>query len=309
MLRRLDIKVPEEAEEPLLGLAERLGVMVFSSPCLVTEIQGGEEDIAFTGETVVSFLFSTVEQPADEIHRQVQEWVQREGYADATITILEYPDQTDWMAGFRQYFQPLRVGKGILVCPPWNVPDDQTRLKLLIDPGMAFGTGTHETTRLCLMLLEETAPPGGRFLDLGSGSGILAFYLLRRGAAAVIAVEKEGPAVENLRKNAELNQITTGLEVRCADLSGFSPPWPADGLVANLTSPLLREFLPRFAEWVKPEGWGIFSGVNTANAGLVRSSFEPAGWRLDREITEGEWHGFLARRHPPRPSRAAVPQR
>ncbi len=299
MLRRLDIKVPEDAEEPLLGLAERLGVMVFSSPCLITEVRGGEEDVSFTGETVVSFLFSTVEQEAEDIQKQVQNWLQREGHPDASVTVIDYPDQTDWMAGFRQYFQPLRVGKGILVCPPWDVPEDPVRLKLLIDPGMAFGTGTHETTRLCLMLLEDTAPQGGRFLDLGSGSGILAFYLLRRGAAAVVAVEKEGPAVENLRKNAGLNQIGAGLEVRCVDLDGFAPPWPADGLVANLTSPLLREFLPRFSGWVKPGGWGVFSGVNATNAGLVRRSFEAAGWRLEREVTEGEWHGFLARRGSP----------
>lgn len=299
MLRRIDIRLPDAGEEPLLGLAERLGVMAFSSPCLQAVTQGGEEEVAFTGETVVSLLFSTVEQDPAAINRRLRSWLRREGFAQAAVSRLDYPDQTDWMEGFRQYFQPIRVGKGILVCPPWAVPDEPAAVRLLIDPGMAFGTGTHETTRLCLQFLEELAPAGGRFLDLGAGSGILAFYLARRGAAAVVAVEKEGPAVENLRKNADLNGIAAGLDILCADLAAWTPPFMADGLVANLTSPLLLEFLPRFATWTRPGGWGVFSGVNSTNADRVREALASAGWRLDRERTEGEWHGFLAHRRGP----------
>jgi len=294
MLRRFDITVPDELEEPLGGLAERLGLITFSSP-QIEDTGGGEEDFCFTGETIVSFLVSTIEQDPVRIERELSEFLADEGVSNvAKLEIRDYPDNQDWMEGFRMHFQPIRVGSEIIVRPPWTEPleNESQATTILIDPGMAFGTGTHETTRLCLMLLVKIDPRGGRFLDIGAGSGILAFYLAKKGAVAVTALEIDGAAVENMRKNAALNHLEKMIDMKCGDLAAFKPDGPADGIVANITSPVLVEHLARMATWTKQGAWGVFSGVNDTNAPRVREALKAASWKLEEEITEADWHAF-----------------
>lgn len=297
MLKRFNIKVPDRYEEILLGLAERLGLNAFSSP-LIRDSGQGETDFVFTGETVVSFLASTVEQNPDAIKAEIITWLQENLLEASLLLIEEYSDNQDWMAGFREHFRAMTVGRSIVIRPPWAepLPQENEATTLLIDPGMAFGTGTHETTRLCLELLEEKKVAGEYFLDLGAGSGILSFYLMKKGAEAGVALEIEGAAVENMRKNAALNGISDRLKMICADLGNYQPAMPADGLVANITSPVILEYLPVFSPWVKSGGWGVFSGVNSSNADRVREAFAANGWVDLHEIVEGDWHGFSLKR-------------
>ena len=296
MLKRFNITVPAAFEEQLLGLADRFGVNVFSSP-IIRDTGKGETDFEYTGETVVSFLVSTIEQSPERIQAELEEWLDENGL-DQSLKVEEYSDNQDWMAGFREHFQPILVGNAIVIRPPWAQPlsEEETATTILIDPGMAFGTGTHETTRLCLELLEKKSLAGQYFLDLGAGSGILSFYLMKKGADAGIAIEIEGAAVENMRKNAALNGISDRLKMICADLGRFKPEVLADGLVANITSPVILEFLPVFTPWVKKGGWGIFSGVNSTNAPAVKKAFAENGWSDLEEIVEGDWHGFALTR-------------
>jgi len=292
LLRRFNIRVPSEFEEPLLGLADRFGLNAFSSP-LIRDTGKGETDFEYTGETLVSFLVSTVEQNPDLMEKELSVWLAENGIAGGLET-EDYRDDQDWMAGFREHFHPILVGDSIVIRPPWAEPleEEKDATTILIDPGMAFGTGTHETTRLCLELLEKVKFDGQYFLDLGAGSGILSFYLMKRGAGAGAAIEIEGAAVENMRKNAALNGISDRLKMLCADLGRFQPEMPADGLVANITSPVILEYLPTFSPWVKKGGWGIFSGVNSTNAPAVKKAFAENGWIDLEEVVEGDWHGF-----------------
>lgn len=298
MLRRIDLQVPDQFEEPLLGLAERHGMQVFSSPCIV-DTGEGEEDFRFTGETVVSFLFSTVEQDAAALEMAINHWQKAEFPKGPPPITRDYADDEDWMRTFRTYFQPIQVGNRIVVRPPWSepLPQENSGITVLIDPGMAFGTGTHETTRLCLVLMEGLAIKDQYLLDIGSGSGILAFALLKWGARRVEAVEIDGPAVENLKKNAALNGFPSGrkLHAFCRDLASYKPgEGPADGLVANITSPVLLEHLDLLAGFLKSGAWGVFSGINSTNAPKLRKALNEGLWELKKELTEGEWHGFLA---------------
>lgn len=300
MLKRFDIMIPSDYEEPLLGLAELLGVTAFSSPQIRdAEPKFCETDYEMTGETLVSFVVSTLEQDVPSIESSIKKWLKDFSIEQASVQMIEYSDQQDWMAGFREHFQPIFVGKNIVVKPPWSEPlkRESSSVSILIDPGMAFGTGTHETTRLSLALLEKNDPSGQFFLDLGAGSGILSFYLMKRGASAGIAIEIEGAAVENMKKNAALNGISDRLQMKCSDIVGFKAlKVPADGLVANITTPVIMEYLPIFTPWVKKGGWGVFSGVNFANADLVKNAFGENGWKLLEEMAEGEWRGFLLTR-------------
>ncbi|HNV72131.1 MAG TPA: 50S ribosomal protein L11 methyltransferase [Candidatus Ozemobacteraceae bacterium] len=299
MLRRFDITVTDRWEEPLLGLAERLGVQCFSSPCLETRSgKGGEEEIRLTGKTIVSFLASTVEQPIDQLEHSIRLWLQRNIGKAWGLSTKDYRDNEDWMQSFRAYFQPIQISPHLWIRPPWHEPLTlgSECLQLQIDPGMAFGTGTHETTRLCLQLLGSLSVTAGSFLDIGAGSGILAFYLLKSGARRVEAIEIDGPAIENLRKNAALNGIRKGLSIVQGDIYVYEPPWPIDGLVANISSPVLLDTFSRLEQWLPEKGWAVFSGVNSTNAPAVRQGLKKAGLAIDREVVEGEWHGFLTSR-------------
>lgn len=296
MLKRFNLTIPSEFEEPLLGLADMLGVGAFSSPQIrdAVGLGFGETDFVYTGETVVSFIASTVEQDIGAIEKAIAMWLADFGLQNTALTLEEYSDNQDWMAGFREHFKPICVGESIVIRPPWAeaLAHEDKAITLLIDPGMAFGTGTHETTRLCLEFLSQIDPAGNYFLDLGAGSGILSFYLMKRGAAGGVAIEIEGAAVENMRKNAALNHIADGLKMICADLGSYKPEAMADGIVANITSPVILEYLPVFSPWVKKGGWGIFSGVNSTNAPAVKEAFTRNGWQNLKELVEGDWHGF-----------------
>lgn len=293
MLKRFNVTIPSDYEEPLLGLADRFGVGVFSSPQIRDE-GIGETDFVYTGETIVSFVASTVEQDTAAIEAAIIDWLKDFSLNPSALSIEEYSDNQDWMAGFREHFKPICVGDKIVVRPPWEpeLPHETQANTILIDPGMAFGTGTHETTRLCLEFMSQIDPAGQFFLDLGAGSGILAFYLMKHNAQGGVAIEIEGAAVENMRKNAALNGISDRLKMICADLGTYKPEIEADGLVANITSPVILEYLPVFTPWVKKGGWGIFSGVNSTNAPIVKEAFARNGWKHMQEKTDGDWHGF-----------------
>jgi len=294
MLKRFNLTIKNEQEEPLLGLAEMLGVSAFSNPQICDVVGGGETDFVYTGETIVSFIASTVEQDVTAIQRALTDWLADNSLSDNVLSVEEYSENQDWMAGFREHFRPICVGEHIVIRPPWSEPlvQEAKAVTLLIDPGMAFGTGTHETTRLCLELLQPMNVAGHYFLDLGAGSGILSFYLMKCGADSGVAIEIEGAAVENMRKNAALNGISDRLKLLCADLGSYQPGLSADGIVANITSPVILEYLPVFSPWVKRGGWGVFSGVNSTNAPAVKKAFAENGWTDLQEIVEGDWHGF-----------------
>jgi ribosomal protein L11 methyltransferase len=292
MLCRFDVTVPESVEEELLGLAERLGVQSFSSPCI---IDGGvsEESFSFTGETVVSFIFSSVEQDVALIKRELETFLVETGLS-AAISSREYADNEDWMQQFKSYFVPIKVGEHIIIRPPWHepLPEEANATVILIDPGMAFGTGTHETTRLCLELLTHEKFQQGTILDVGAGSGILSFYLLKNHARQVTAIEIDGPAVENLRKNFDLNGQPGSFTVLCADLHAYEPKELFDGLVANITSPVLLDNFQRFFHWLKPGGWAVFSGINSTNAPAIQQALADHGFAKIKKTREGEWFAF-----------------
>lgn len=293
MLKRFNIKVKTELEEPLLGLADRLGMSAFSNPCIIDE-GFGETDYAFTGETVVSFIASTVEQDIKFIADEINSWLDIFEVSHDSLTLEEYQDDQDWMAGFREYFKPVIIGEKIVVRPPWEEQPvtKHDAVTILIDPGMAFGTGTHETTRLCLELLKDIDVKGKVFYDAGAGSGILSFYMLKAGADRGVAIEIEGAAVENMRKNFKLNKLEDNLKMLCCPLSGFKPTEKADVLLANITSPVIIDNIRLLSTWVKPSGIAMFSGVNSANAPLVKEHFAKHNWKVVNEITEDDWHGF-----------------
>jgi len=214
----------------------------------------------------------------------------------ARLQRAEVPE-VDWVARFREGFRAFHAA-GFVVTPPWedlsstphpSLGPSRPHVVLIVDPGRAFGTGTHESTRLCLGLLRDLAKRGplGRVLDLGTGSGILAIAAARLGARTATAVDLDPEAVAAARHHARLNAVELRL-VR-ADLAAALMPGAFDLVVANIAAPLLRERRHEILALAAPAI--VLSGLLATDAEAVRAGYEHAGRIEVRQ--DGEWAALL----------------
>jgi ribosomal protein L11 methyltransferase len=228
--------------------------------------------------------------------------------------------ETDWASAWKEYFFVHRVGRRTVIVPSWRESDYAPRpddVVLLLDPGMAFGTGLHPTTRLCLQALEEMLEPGMRVLDVGAGSGILSIAAARLGASHVEAVEIEPVAASVCQHNVDRNEVGDIVRVRAGTLQ--PSPHPAAGrgsphnttidttetaeaigqfdlLLGNITIATLLELQPRLAEQLRPDGLAILSGVLAERADELLDALRADGWRHERTDQEQDWVALLVRR-------------
>jgi ribosomal protein L11 methyltransferase len=211
------------------------------------------------------------------------------------VSSSEVPD--DWADRWRDFHRPILVGGRMWVRPSWERPRDGA-IDVVIDPGHAFGTGAHPTTRMCLELLLELADAGearGPLVDLGTGSGVLAIAAAKLGWRAITACDHEPSALDAARANAEANAVE--LELRRVNLR-LDPPLPARTVVANLTAPLLMvvaEGLARIPAPDRPEAL-ICSGLLAAEVDDVATRLRAAGLGETERRAEGDWTALLARR-------------
>ncbi len=209
------------------------------------------------------------------------------GLPDATIEAADVPD-VDWVARFRDGFRPFSVGTFRIV-PAWDDCTAADARTLRIDPGRAFGTGTHESTRLCLLLLERLATEGalGRVLDVGAGTGILALAAARLGAALAVASDIDVDALHSCRQHAALNGAR--LPLLRADGGRAVQPGRFDGLLANLTAPLLIERAQELGALFTR--WAVLAGLLVEEVASVRAAFAAIDPSPQVEYM-GEWAGL-----------------
>jgi ribosomal protein L11 methyltransferase len=212
----------------------------------------------------------------------------RAAAGDALVDVTSAEIGDDWRERWRSYHRPAVVGNRLTVRPPWE-PAGTTPLDVVIDPGQAFGTGAHATTRLCLELLLELGPPGS-LLDLGCGSGVLAITAAKLGYSPVLAVDLDPAAVAAAGANAELNAVD--IEVLRLDLRSQRAPC-ADTIVANLLAPLLERWAGDIAGGSYIPRRIIAGGLLTGEGDSVADAFAPAGLREARRLTEGGWAALL----------------
>jgi ribosomal protein L11 methyltransferase len=209
------------------------------------------------------------------------------GGALVEISTTEVAD--DWSERWREFHRPLVLGDRLTVRPPWSAASSTSSIDLVIDPGQAFGTGAHATTRLCLeSLLELDA--AGSFVDLGCGSGVLAIAAARLGYDPVLALDYDPASVEATRENAAVNGVA--LDVRRFDLRADPTP-PAGTVAANLLGPLLVEWAARLSGAASLPHTVIASGLLTVEAGRVGAAFAPLGFAVAQRRERGEWAALL----------------
>jgi ribosomal protein L11 methyltransferase len=208
--------------------------------------------------------------------------------------------EADWANAWKAYFPVLRVGRRLVIRPTWRrhkaVADE---LVLALDPGMAFGTGLHPTTRLCLAMLEAVADrgdalEGARVLDVGCGSGILAIAAIRLGAARAVGVDIDPIAIEATTANAKRNSIARRIRARVGSLPSGDPPF--DVVVANLIAGVLVPLAAPLLDELRPGGVLVASGIFVDREAEVRAAFETAGLLVDGRLDEGDWVALEAHR-------------
>lgn len=208
--------------------------------------------------------------------------------AKLTYTIeTEGVEQQDWQNGWRKYYHPMEIGVRLAIVPSWQ-EYDTNRVKLVLDPGLAFGTGGHETTSLCLETLDEVVTGGERVLDIGTGSGVLAIAALKLGAAAAEGVDIDPVAVRTAGENAALNGVADRLKVLVGDLSD-----QASGqyqiITANIVAQAILSLAPAVPGLLAEGGTFIASGIIDTRADEVAEGLRNAGLTVKQIKQKRGW--------------------
>ena len=206
-------------------------------------------------------------------------------------------NEEDWSESWKQYYKPVPLGR-VTIVPAWEeytAREDETVIRM--DPGMAFGTGTHETTRLVILMMQDEQLSGKRLLDVGTGSGILSICASKLGAKSCNAYDIDPVAVKVAAENARdggCDNITVGVSdlLRGVDLSDGK----YDICVANIVSDIIIRMLPDISQYVKDEAPIILSGIIEPRADEVRECIGKCGYKIVKEMKENDWLGIMIKR-------------
>ena len=231
--------------------------------------QFGEPGSAATPGWERSRVIALFEEGAD-VAALIAESARLVGMAAAPAYVTETLADQNWVQLTQSQFAPIRVSERLWIVPSWHEAPDPGALVLVLDPGMAFGTGSHPTTRLCLEWLEHTVTPGATLLDYGCGSGILAIAAAKLGAATVLGVDIDAQAVQAARSNAERNGIKAGFEDSAQEIRG-----QFDIVVANILSNPLKALAPALCAHVRPGGLLALSGILCEQAEELMAIYAP----------------------------------
>jgi len=216
--------------------------------------------------------------------------------------IYRIVEEADWAEAWKVHYHPVRIGKRLLIRPLWTQvdlqPDD---IEIALDPGMAFGTGTHPTTQLCLEALEDLIVPSANVLDLGCGSGILAIAAAKLGALHVLALDIDTVAVEAALLNAEQNSAAEKITVQEGSLESLvTSARRFDLIVVNILARIIIEMCSQhLGEVVRPGGLAIFSGIIEEQADDVETALRTTGLQPYARRKQGDWVVIEARRPNP----------
>ena len=251
--------------------------------------ESGAQGIQEVGESIVT-------QVASQALAEELEQAALAASSDAVVSTAPLPD-VDWSEQWKQGIHAQVLG-GLTVAPPWLAGDLDPESSIVIEPGMAFGTGEHATTRGVIRLMQTVVRPGDRVADLGSGSAVLAIAAAKLGARYVAAIELDHDAIENAEQNVARNNVANRVAVIEGDASTLlALVAPVRVVMANIISSVLIELLPVIELSLDEDGRAILSGILAEEREMMIRSLDDSGWRMEAEDHEDIWwSATIARR-------------
>ncbi len=259
------------------------------------------------GEAVIKAYFAepaNIDMLVDRLKTSVQSLVPLGidiGRADVEVNEVR---EEDWANAWKQYYKPVRISDRITVKPTWETYEPSEReIVIELDPGMAFGTGTHPTTALCLRTLEHVIRGGEDVIDVGTGSGILAIAAARLRARRVLALDLDPVAVSSARENVRINGLEERVAVEQSDLlqalrtndpDRFGVRFPVRIVVANILAEIIMRFVDDVYEVLEPGGYYIASGIIRSKEADVEKTLKAARFHIVNKHYEGDWLAFVA---------------
>lgn len=289
----ISLTVDPELAEAVSELISRFvsnGVVVESG---VRYNDAEDEGTPFGPARVYGYL--AVDEHIEETRQRIEEGLWYLGRIQPLPEPTYRPIQDeDWMAAWKQHYRPIPIGKRLLILPAWIEDPKQGRIAVKIDPSMAFGTGTHPTTQLCMDLLEETVEPGKPVIDVGCGSGILSIGAVKLGASHALAVDIDNAAIVSTKENAQANGVLEKIETGIGSVSevkeGRFSMRQAPLVLANILAPvIIRLFAAGLADLLQPGGKMVLSGILDTQAEDVVKAAEAHGLKRVSQKQINDW--------------------
>ncbi|WP_397539371.1 50S ribosomal protein L11 methyltransferase [Rummeliibacillus pycnus] len=306
----LSIHTTNEAVEPISNIlheAGASGVVIEDSEDLfkVRENEFGElyelDPIDFPVDGVIvkaylpvtSFLGETVE----EIKLAITNLINFDINIGANEVSISEVNEEEWATAWKKYYHPVKISNRFTIVPTWEIyePVDSDELIIELDPGMAFGTGTHPTTVMSLQALEKYVTKNSMVTDVGTGSGVLAIGAAMLGAKHVHALDLDEVAVRSAKLNVKLNKVQDHIDIVQGNLLDTVEE-PADIVVANILAEIIMTFTDDAYTVVKPDGYFITSGIIEAKKEDVKASLESAGFIIDEVMMMEDWVTIISRK-------------
>lgn len=297
----LKLEIAPEYFDAAADLLQETGAggVVFDDPAIL-EVREFEVDEIFSDELLqqiknppaVRAYFPVDDRLGEKLEQLKKAF--RELCGEVPEFELKQIHEEDWAHAWKAYYKPEKIGR-VVIKPSWeDYAPTEDEVMIALDPGMAFGTGTHPTTRMCVQLLQEEINGSLDMLDLGTGSGILAIIGAKLGAKRVVASDIDPVAVKVARENAELNQVSDRVTFVEGDLLKAHTPDQYDLVVANIIADIIVKLIPDLHRVLKPGGHFIASGIIDRRLEEVKELLSYHGMEIIRIETEQEWRAVVA---------------
>ncbi len=242
------------------------------------------------GEIIIKAYFPESED-LNKIIENIQNEIKRNPLIEnkniqITLTLL---DDNDWAHSWKKYYKPFKIGSNILIKPSWeDVEIEEGNILIELDPGMAFGTGTHETTWMCTEAIEKYIKKGDTLYDIGCGSGILSIVAVKLGAEKVIGVDLDPVCIKTSKENININDVENKIDIREGNLLEVVDQ-KADIIVSNIIAEVIAEMSKDLKAYIKDDGIFIASGIILEKISLVEDALKKSGFEILEIIRKNEW--------------------
>ncbi|MDU5570287.1 MAG: 50S ribosomal protein L11 methyltransferase [Peptoniphilus harei] len=261
---------------------------------LVDELDQDEKDWDFIDYPLLNsdkeiFAIKVYPENTDDA-KKIKAELEEKSLGQASI---EEKDDEDWANNWKKYYKPLEIGESLAIVPEWEEYESNRKI-IKINPGMAFGTGTHESTYMCLELLEKYVNEGDEIFDIGCGSGILAIAALKLGAKRALAIDIDEKCIDASNENAKLNEVEDKMEIKKGNLLDVVKG-RADLIVSNIIAEIIVDEIKNLKNHMDPGGIFITSGIIKERREMVMDALMENGFEIIDEIEKNNWLAIVGK--------------